>query len=272
MVIVVVCGVAVVLGLVAVWRWGGLDVRPPDDATALDRYLWSLNVALAGGLGAGLLVLGPGGRLAMRLLAVTAGRGAQGRITEADEVVGKITLDGTLGIVVFVGLLGGVASGVLYLLIRRWLPSGRMGGLAYGLLLLALFASRLDPLRKDNPDFDLVGPGWLAIVAFAALVVVHGMAVAAFAARYGSTLRPLSKQPRVLARYLTLFPLIVPMLAAFAVAGGIATWLVSRRPAVAEGMRSRAVLIWGRVVLVAAGVIALPGFLIAAVDIAGRGP
>jgi hypothetical protein len=59
--------------------------------------LWSLTVAVASGVGAGLLAAGASGRLAMRLLAVTAGADAQGRITEAEQVVGRISVDGTLG-------------------------------------------------------------------------------------------------------------------------------------------------------------------------------
>jgi len=37
---------------------------------------------------AGILAAGAGGRLVMRLLAVTAGPDAQGRITEAEKLVG----------------------------------------------------------------------------------------------------------------------------------------------------------------------------------------
>ena len=37
----------------------------------------------------------------MRLLAVTAGDAAQGRITEADQLVGAISVDGTMGFVIF---------------------------------------------------------------------------------------------------------------------------------------------------------------------------
>jgi hypothetical protein len=272
MVIVVACGVAVSFGLVAIWRWGAIDAHPPPDAGAVDRYVWNLNVALAAGLSAGALIGGPGGRLAMRLLAATAGDAAQGHLTEADEVVGRITTNGTLGFMVFVGLAGGVLSGVVYVLIRRWLPAGRVGGLVFGALLLAVFAPHLDPLRRNNPDFDLVGPAWLALVVFSALLLVHGMAVAAFVARYRSTLRPFSKQPRVMVRYLTLFPLIVPILAGAALCGGIVTWIVSRRPALVTWLRSRAVLVWGRVALVAGTLVAMPAFVLAVTDIAGRGP
>ncbi len=59
---------------------------------------------------AGFLVPGLGGRLFMRVLAATSGSGAQGRLTEADEVVGDITFDGSLGFVIFVGLVIPVAA------------------------------------------------------------------------------------------------------------------------------------------------------------------
>ena len=48
----------------------------------------------------------------MRLLAVTAGPTAQGRITEADQVVGRISLDGTLGFIVFTSLFFGAPVGL----------------------------------------------------------------------------------------------------------------------------------------------------------------
>src|SRR6266545_4045553 len=185
--VIVVCVVLVLAGLLAVARWGGLAVEPPPTprpaaagptdlppvSLVVRRYLWYLAVAVASGAGAGILAAGAGGRLVMRLLALTAGAGAQGRITE----------DGTLGFVVFTGLFFGPVSAAAYLLVRRWLPAGRAGGLAYGALLLVAAGTRLEPLRRGNPDFDLVGPRWLAVVAFTALVVFHGMLVAALAER-----------------------------------------------------------------------------------------
>jgi hypothetical protein len=69
--------------------------RPPV-GLVVRRYLWYLTLAISAGVGAGILAAGAGGRLVMRLLAVTAGPDAQGRITEADQVVGRISLDGSL--------------------------------------------------------------------------------------------------------------------------------------------------------------------------------
>src|SRR4051794_24681106 len=54
--------------------------------TVARRYLRGVAIAVVGGFWAGALVTGPSVRLIMRLLAVTAGDDAQGRITEADEV------------------------------------------------------------------------------------------------------------------------------------------------------------------------------------------
>jgi hypothetical protein len=125
MAVIVVCVVLVLAGLAAVVRWGGLAVQPPPapalhtaDPTepppvslVVRRYLWYLTLAVTSGLVAGILAAGAGGRLVMRLLAVTAGPDAQGRITEAEQLVGRITVGGTLGFIVFTALFFGLASG-----------------------------------------------------------------------------------------------------------------------------------------------------------------
>ena len=72
----------------------------------------------------------------MRLLAVTAGDDAQGRITEADQVVGQITAGGTVGFVVFTALFFGPATAAATCCCGAGCPAGRAGGLAYGALLL----------------------------------------------------------------------------------------------------------------------------------------
>jgi hypothetical protein len=59
--------------------------RTCSPGLVLRCYLWYLTVAVTSGLGAGILAAGAGGRVVMRLLAVTAGADAQGRITEAGQ-------------------------------------------------------------------------------------------------------------------------------------------------------------------------------------------
>lgn len=58
--------------------------EPLGAGQALRRYVWFVALALGAGIASGVVMMGAAGRLAMRLLAVTAGAEAQGRITEAE--------------------------------------------------------------------------------------------------------------------------------------------------------------------------------------------
>jgi hypothetical protein len=293
-VVVAGCVVLVLAGLAAVVRWGGLTVEPPhapgpgargpddpeergaDDplpvGLVVRRYLWAVNLAVAAGAGAGIMAAGAGGRLVMRLLAATSGDGAQGRITEAAEVVGRISVDGTIGFVVFTALFFGSATGGVYLLVRRWLPAGRAGGLTYGALLLVLAGTRLDPLREGNPDFDLVGPGWLSVLAFSALVLFHGMLVAALAGRIGRAVPLLSRDPRAVAGHAPLLLLgpLPPVVLALAVVGALVVLATRARPVIAAWHAPR-LRPAGQAVLALAALAALPGFVAAVAGILGRG-
>lgn len=273
MAVVLVCAVLTVLGLAAVLRWGGTPFPTPPVGHPVAVYLWYLVCAVMSGVGAGITIAGAGGRLAMRLMAVTSPEAAQGRVTEAEQIVGRITVDGTIGFILSTALFFGLPTGILYLLIRRWLPDGRVGGLVYGLLLLVVLATRIDPLRADNRDFDIVGPAGVALAAFGALVVVHGMAVAAIAARYASTLPLLERDTRVAVRYLPLAPLLLLLpFTVMAIAAGalfVGVWWMSDLRAT---FRSRRATVAGRVVLAVVALVALPGFVSAVSDIAGRGP
>jgi hypothetical protein len=286
MAVIIFCITLVLVGLVAVVRWGGLAVEPPPTpapdapgstvpppvSLVVRRYLWYLAVALISGAAAGILAAGAGGRLVMRLLAVTAGADAQGQITEAEEIVGRITVDGTLGFVVFTGLFFGPVSGAAYLVLRRWLPAGRAGGLAFGALLLVLAGTRLEPLRRSNPDFDLVGPGWVSVVAFTVLVVFHGMLVAALAGRLSRAVPLLAARPGAIAVHAPLLLLVLPgpLVALVLVIVGVVVVLVSRIPSVVAAWHDRRLLVLGRVTLALITLVALPGFTMAIVDILGR--
>jgi hypothetical protein len=286
MILMAVTGLVLVAGIVLTLWWGGTgyetweprpdgaegtsgssapDRRPSVQTSAL-RYLRGVAIALVGGFWAGALVTGPFVRLIMRLLAVTAGDDAQGRLTEAEEVVGSIDVGGTIGLIVFGGILPGLLSGAIYVVFRRWLPSGRLGGVVFGALHLVIAATRIDPLRPDNPDFDLLGPGWLAVAAFGLAAVVHGMAVVAIANRYSHHFPPPASTRAERARAfvplgvaaLALTPGLPFILANVAV-GLVITIAASRIEPVVAFVRSRGALVGGRIAVLLLVVAMLPG-------------
>jgi hypothetical protein len=197
------CIVLVAAGLVVIVR------RP----AAMPRYgaVRYLAGAVAAGLGAGILAAGAGGRLVMRLLAVTS-PDAEGSLTEAGEIVGEITLGGTLGFIVFNGIAVGLLSAVLCALLRPVLPRGLAGGAVLGALMLVVVGSRVDPLRADNFDFNIVGPTWLAVLAFAVLALFQGMLTIALAER-------ISAPPPLTGRLLTAGRIVVGVVVVVALPG-----------------------------------------------------
>ncbi len=155
----------------------------------------------------------------------------------------------------------------------RRLPPGRLGGLAFGALLLVIAATTIEPLRADNTDFDLVGPGWLAAAAFGTLVVLHGMLVAALAARYGDRLPLLSTKRRALLGHAPLLVVLPVFPAAVAlIVLGLVGYGLTRVRGLAAAVASQRSFVSGRVAIVLVAVVALPFAAIDIADIAGRQP
>lgn len=129
------------------------------------------------GLGAGILVGGVLGRIAMRISGFAAGPALVGVSTANGERVGEITFGGTLAVMIFVGLPFGVIGGTLYAIVEPWLRRARpWQGLTYGAgLLLATGSTVLDP---SNFDFTRFGPPLLNVAMFAALFVIFGVTIA----------------------------------------------------------------------------------------------
>ena len=130
---------------------------------ALLRSARALGACLLAGAVAGLLVGGIGGRVVMRILAV-AEEGNRGVTTDAGFVAGTFSVHGTIELVGFVTLFTGFAGGVLYALVRRWLPEQMRWRIpAWGGLLF--LCSRGFPL-DDSFDFKVFGPAGLAVALF----------------------------------------------------------------------------------------------------------
>lgn len=269
--LIAACILLVLAGAAMALRWGHREVEPPWTVEAdsdvgaperLRRVLWFAALFTYGAVISGLTVLGPGGRLVMRLLAVTAGDEAQGRVTEAEEIVGEITVDGTIGFIVFVGLFGGVVLAGLYLLLRKWLPPTRWGALTVALVFAVLSSTRLEPLRPDNPDFEIVGPAWLAVSTFLALGALTMLTMAAVVGRLSALL------PMVEARVGAVVPyaiLVVVMPAATvvgpAVLGTAIGLVLLARPEFRRLWSDRRVLLGGRLAIAAIVLVFLPSFV-----------
>ena len=86
------------------------------------RRFTSLGVASFLG---GVVVGGIGGRLVMTISAGAAGEDFFGRVTENGNTIGQFTAGGTFTLVVFVGLLGGVAASIVIVGSDPWLRPAR---------------------------------------------------------------------------------------------------------------------------------------------------
>ena len=273
-----VCAALLLAGLVAGGWWSRLEFQRPDPHAELTasvvtkRFIWYVALTISGGIFAGITVIGGGGRLAMRLLAVTAGDNAQGRLTEAHETVGEITVDGTIAFVLFNGIFGGVALAALYLLVRRFLPPRWIGGATFGVGLLIVGGTTVDPLRSDNRDFDIVGPGWLALLVFVALGLAFGVVLSGVMAALSRWLPLLRADRRIVIRYLVpgLLAVVAFSATAIAVIIGLAAIALTRSQRVVEAVRSHRWVTAGRVLGILIILIALPNAISAFVGIGTR--
>ncbi|MFB9309555.1 hypothetical protein BJY17_000984 [Agromyces hippuratus] len=291
MLLMIVCGVLLIGGVALTAMWSGerlveppapsalLTARTatPEPAKRMPRhlaglrvYVWWATVFTVLGTVSGLMITGAGGRLIMRLLAETSPE-ATGSITEALARVGDITLDGTVSYLIFGALPSAFASAALYLLVAPWLPPGRLGGPTFGALLLVTVAPFVEPLRTSNFDFAIVGPGWLALLLFAALAVLQGAFLAALAGRLSRSL-PLLTRDRWLVPVSPLLAavVLVPVGVVLAVGALVAFMFPRALPWILAARASRPGVLAGRILLAVAVIVSLPAFIGAVVTIGQR--
>lgn len=154
---------------------------------AVTRGLRVTGAGLAGGIIAGAVVGGLGSRLMMRIVGVMA-RSHYGEVTHANAVVGETTLGGTISLVIQ-GAVFGLFGGIMYLLVRWWMPGrGWRKGLVFGLFLLAFQGT---VVLDGNYEYYRYVPAWLSFLLFAALFPGYGVVTAGVAeALAGSPRRP----------------------------------------------------------------------------------
>jgi hypothetical protein len=110
----------------------------------------------------------------MSISATAAGSDTFGRFTENGNTIGAFTLGGTLGLVVFVGLLGGVAGSVVVIASDPWLRwAGPLRGIGFGIGVLTIFGYE----TFASVDFRVLDPVALNVAMFFGLFVGFGAVV-----------------------------------------------------------------------------------------------
>ena len=160
---------------------------PTAIARAADVLARAGAMGLAGAL-SGLVALGVGSRLAMRLLALSSGQIGSGVRPESGAVPGELTVEGTMFLLVagtFIGMALAVFVGVL---LDRWLPrEGARRALLITLLCGAVPAMVL--LDPANRDFGRFGPTWFAVALFVLCAAGYGMLVTVLSPRFTARAR-----------------------------------------------------------------------------------
>jgi hypothetical protein len=174
------------------------------------------------GIVVGILVAGLGGRLVMRLATILH-EGTVGFRTENGEVIGEITLGGTLALMTFGGLGMGLVAGTIWVIVSPWLPgSGLARALVTALAAMALGTPAL--IQRSNLDFAILDRDPLVIALLIGLVGLVGFSIALLDGFLDARLpRPTRRMTVALAAYLAItlmgLVLILPAVVLFMVDG-----------------------------------------------------
>ena len=246
--------IAVGFSALAIVRWGRLPIQAaaPQRSAGDDRWpsrlaasLRTIGAVCSAGIICGVLVAGFIGRFVMRVLAATSGDGAQGLLTDAEEVVGEITLSGTIGFIIFVGLSAGAVAAIVLLVARPWLHvNGAAAGVMAGLVPLVVFGDK--DFSSENLDFSILTPTWLAVALIVGGTALFGAALGSVAARLQQTAGGDSRFRTVPVLGLIPFALVPPFLLGLVVYVAGRTALPGRLFAVLE---QRPIQLVGRVVV-----------------------
>jgi hypothetical protein len=179
--VTIACSAALVAAaLLTVWLRDTQRTPSPLSGSEPLRERLGVTVGRTGGMLmgaylAGVLTIGAGSRLMMRILAATSADDVQGLRTEADETVGAVSGGGSFFLVVVVGVGVALVGLGLFSLLRHWLPTR---SLAAGLVGVAIGAGvlvrPLGLLTSANTDFALVAPASLAVAFCITTLVLFG--------------------------------------------------------------------------------------------------
>lgn len=244
------------------------EITPVEQAfrPAFARYLRLLAWVTGSGILTGVLVFGVGGRIAMRVLALTSSDAVQGAFTDDGEEIGEVSLGGTIGLVVFGGVFGGVVGGLAYGLIRAFLPTDA----AWRRRACALIGAGVGTQLFVNPgdrDFSILDPLWLVVALFVALSTLYGILIPTVAERLRGFYE---SAPLRLPHLLAFAPLAFLVLAPPFLLGGLLVGVVYTRLVGRE--RPAWVTVAGRAVLTFVVLYAAVAGVSEIADVEGRDP
>jgi hypothetical protein len=132
-----------------------------------------LRIAVVAGVSVGILVIGPGSRLAMFVLRVTSPGYVIGMESDDGFEIGRITLSGSYQLLAL-GAAVGVIGALGYVAVAPWLIGpGWFRRFTVGLTAGALVGSMV--IVPGGIDFTFLEPTWLAVALFVGLPVVSGI-------------------------------------------------------------------------------------------------
>ncbi len=157
--------------------------------------------AVAGSL-TGAVIGGLGGRVAMFVLRLTSDPALRGLKTDDDFTIG-IFSGATLFLVIVTTVLG-ILGGLVYLVVRGWLP-GRARPWLFGGLTGIVGGATV--IRPGGIDFTLLDPLGLAVALFIALPAAYGVAVSLLVERFLADGSAFSRSKALIAGFVLLLPL-----------------------------------------------------------------
>ncbi len=143
-----------------------------DVVSTARRLVGALPAGVLSGALFGALVGGIGGRIVMRLIFLLD-RETEGALTDFGTI-GEFTIGGSFTLLAL-ATIAGVAGGVIYVALRRWLPwSGAARGGYFGLMMM--FGPGL--IALGEVDLQIAEPAVPVFLMFVALIVGYGVCVA----------------------------------------------------------------------------------------------
>lgn len=145
------------------------------ELTVVQDVVEFMRVMVVAGIGAGVVLIGVGSRLAMLLLRLTSPDRVIGVVSDDDFTIGRVTLEGSYNLLVLGAAFGVIGAGAYRLVAPRLIGPTWFKRFTTGAAAGAVVGSML--IHADGIDFTLLKPTWLAIGLFIALPALFGALV-----------------------------------------------------------------------------------------------